>query len=200
VQHFRIIHHHRHGAHVLPLSVTILLEAHRNGDGSALDQLATALYPELKAMARRRVQGGAGSGATTLVNETFVKLLSGGAIRTEDRRQFFALAATIMRQIIVDEIRYITANKRAREEVTLVEAVIGDDGHEKAEFLLQVDEMLKIVEQEDDRLARVFECRYFAGLTTAETSEALDISVRSVERLWSSVRSRIAELIEESSE
>lgn len=184
----------------MPPSVTILLEAHRNGDSSALNQLATVLYPELKAMARRRSQGGSGSGATTLVNETFVKLLSGGDLRTEDRRQFFALAATIMRQIIVDEIRYVTADKRAREDVTLVEAVIGDDGHEKAEFLLQVDEMLNIVEQEDARLARVFECRYFAGLTTAETAEALDIAPRSVERLWSSARSRIAALIEESSE
>jgi RNA polymerase sigma factor (TIGR02999 family) len=184
----------------LPPSVTLLLEAHRNGDGSALNQLATVLYPELKAMARRRVQSGAGSGATTLVNETFLKLLSGGDLRTEDRRQFFALAATIMRQIIVDEIRYVTADKRAREDVTLVETHIGDDGHEKAEFLLQVDEMLNIVEQEDDRLARVFECRYFAGLTTAETADALEIAPRSVERLWSSARSRIAALIDESRE
>lgn len=184
----------------MPSSVTVLLEAHRNGDGSALNQLATVLYPELKAMARRRVQNGAGSGATTLVNETFLKLLSGGDLRTEDRRQFFALAATIMRQVIVDEIRYVTADKRAREDVALVETVIGDDGHEKAEFLLQVDEMLSIVEQEDARLARVFECRYFAGLTTAETADALEIAPRSVERFWSSVRSRIAELIEECSE
>jgi len=200
MQHFRITHFDPHEVCVLPPSVTILLEAHRNGDDSALNQLATVLYPELKAMARRRSQGGAGSGATTLVNETFVKLLSGGDIQTEDRRQFFALAATIMRQIIVDEIRYVTADKRAGEDVTLAESVIGDDGHEKAEFLLQVDEMLNIVEQEDARLARVFECRYFAGLTTAETAEVLDIAPRSVERLWSSARSRIAALIEESSE
>ena len=179
-------------------SVTVLLEAHRNGDDSALNQIATILYPELKSMARRRAAGGAGSGATTLVNETFVKLLSGGDLKTEDRRQFFALAATIMRQIIVDEIRYITANKRARDDVTLANTVIGDDSHEKAEFLLQVDEMLGIVEQEDDRLARVFECRYFAGLTTAETAEALAVSERSVERLWSTARSRIAALIDES--
>lgn len=181
-------------------SVTILLEAHRDGDSAAFDQLATLLYPELKAMARRRAQGGSPSGATTLVSETFVKLLSGGSLKTADRRQFFALAATIMRQIIVDEIRYITANKRARDEVTLVETVIGDDSHEKAEFLLQVDEMLKVLEEEDHRLARVFECRYFAGLTTAETSEALDIAERSVERLWSSARSRIAALIDENKE
>ena len=179
-------------------SVTVLLEAHRNGDDSALNQIATILYPELKSMARRRAAGGAGSGATTLVNETFVKLLSGGDLKTEDRRQFFALAATIMRQIIVDEIRYITANKRARDDVTLANTVIGDDSHEKAEFLLQVDEMLGIVEQEDDRLARVFECRYFAGLTTAETAEALAVSERSVERLWSTARSRIAALIDDS--
>lgn len=165
-----------------------------------MNQLATVLYPELKSMARRRAQGGAGSGATTLVNETFIKLLSGGDLGAENRRQFFALAATIMRQIIVDEIRYVTANKRSRKDVTLAETVIGDDGHEKAEFVLQVDEMLRIVEQEDDRLARVFECRYFAGLTTAETAEALELSPRSVERFWSAARSRIAELIDESKE
>lgn len=177
----------------------MLLDAHRNGDDSALDQLATLLYPELKTMARRRAQGGAGSGATTIVNETFVKLLSGGDIEPADRQQFFALVATIMRQVIIDEIRYLTAHKRARDDVTLAETLIGDDGHEKAEFLLQVDEMLGIVEREDERLARVFECRYFAGLTTAETAEALELSERSVERAWSAARSRIAELIEDSS-
>lgn len=184
----------------MPSNVTTLLDAHRNGDPAALDQLATLLYPELKLMARRRAQPGNGSGATTLVNETFLKLLSGGELQAQDRKQFFALAATIMRQVIVDEIRYMTANKRARDDVTLAETMIGDDSHEKAEFLLQVDEMLNIVEREDHRLARVFECRYFAGLTTDETSEALDIPRRSVERLWSSARSRIAELMEENSE
>lgn len=179
-------------------SVTMLLEAHRKGDDSALNQLAQLLYPELKSMARRRAKGAAGSGATTLVNETFVKLLSGGELKTENRRQFFALAATIMRQIIVDEVRYVTAGKRKAKEETLADTVMGDDAHEKAEFLLQVDQMLNVLEQEDDRLARVFECRYFAGLTTAETADALDLSLRSVERAWSDARSRIAELIDES--
>ncbi len=180
-------------------SVTMLLQAHRDGDGSALDQLARMLYPELKSMARRRAGARAGGSATTLVNETFVKLLSGGSLQPEDRQQFFALAATIMRQVIIDEIRYITANKRAREDVTLVDTVIGDDGHEKAEFLLQVDEMLGILEHENERCARVFECRYFAGLTIAETAEALELSPRSVERAWSEARSRIAALIDENS-
>lgn len=162
-----------------------------------MDRLAEALYPELKMMARRRAGKGPGIGATTLVSETFLQMLSGGRLAPEDRGQFFGLAATIMRRIIVDEIRYITAGKRAGQDVTLAETVIGDDAHEKAEFLLQVDEMLSIVESENERMARVFECRYFAGLTTAETADCLGLSARSVERAWADARSRIASLIDD---
>jgi len=105
-----------------------------------------------------------------------------------------------MRQVIVDEVRYAMAGKRDGREVTLTESVMPAESQEKAEFLLEVDEMLGILEAEDERLARVFECRYFAGLTTAETAEALGVSERSVERAWSSARSRIAELMEETRE
>ena len=101
-----------------------------------------------------------------------------------------------MRRIVVDEVRRVSAGKRQGREVSLAETVIGDDAHEKAEFLLQVDEVLSILESDDPRLARVFECRYFAGLTTAETAEALDASERTVERLWSDARSRVASLLE----
>ncbi|MEN7342805.1 MAG: ECF-type sigma factor [Pseudomonadota bacterium] len=179
----------------MSLSVTVLLRSHRDGDSQALNQLADLIYPELKALARNRSRHSR-TGATTLVNETFVKLLSGGALTTEDKREFFALAATIMRQIIVDEVRYIVAGKRSGQDVTLAETIIGDDGHEQAEFLLQVNDLMGILEKENERHARVFECRYFAGFTTAETAEVLDLSVRSVERAWSEARSRIAELIE----
>jgi RNA polymerase sigma factor (TIGR02999 family) len=182
------------------MEVTLLLEEYRGGDADALDKLATLLYPELKAMARRRAGNSAQMGATTLVNEMFVNMLAGGALKSSDRKQFFGLAATVMRRIIVDEIRYVTAAKRRGNDVTLAETMIGDDAHEKAEFLLQVDEVLGIVESEDERHARVFECRYFAGLTTSETAECLDMSERSVERFWSEARSRIASLIDESNE
>lgn len=180
--------------------ITVLIDAYRSGDPDALNRLATVLYPELKAMAFKRSRAGAGIGATTLVHETFLKMLSGGGLAPDDRAQFFALAATIMRQIIVDEIRYVTAGKRAGTNVTLAETVIGDQAHDQAEFLLQVDAMLGVLELEDERLAKVFECRYFAGLTTAEAAEALQTSERSVERLWSRARKRIAELIDENSE
>lgn len=181
-------------------SVTELLAAYRDGDAQALDNLATLLYPELKRMAERRARSTAGAGATTLVHETFLKLLAGGTLQPNDRREFFGLTATIMRQVIVDEIRRATADKRARRDVTLAETIIGDDSHEKAQFLLHVDEMMALLEREDERLARVFECRYFAGLTTAETAEVIDASERTVERLWQASRSRMAELLDEQAE
>ncbi|MEM1173501.1 MAG: ECF-type sigma factor [Pseudomonadota bacterium] len=178
--------------------ITRLLAAHRDGDGAALDQLTESLYPELKRLAASRSRNSAEIGATTLVGETFIRLLSGGALTPEDRGQFFALAATIMRRIVVDEIRHVLANKRAHTDTTFTDSVLGDDAHEKAEFLLQVDQVLGQLEAADERLARVFECRYFAGLTTEETAEATGVSSRTVERLWSESRKRVASMIDES--
>ena len=175
--------------------VTLLLNRYREGDGTAFDQLAELLYPELKSMAVRRTRGGGSMGATTLVNETFLKLLSGGELKPEDRQQFFGLAASIMRQVIVDEVRYVTAQKRSGEEQTYSDTRVADESAEQAEFLLEVDRLLEQLEGQDPQLARVFECRYFAGFTTAETAEVLQVSTRSVERLWSSARSRIADLM-----
>lgn len=178
------------------MEVTTLLAEVRNGNSAAMDKLAELLYPELKAMARRRSGRSSNMGATTLVSETFLRMLSGGSLQPEDRQQFFGLAATLMRRIIVDEVRRVSAGKRKGREVSLVETIIGDDAHEKAEFLLHVDEVLSVLESEKPRLARVFECRYFAGLTTAETAAALDASERTVERLWSEARSRVASLLD----
>ncbi len=178
--------------------VTLLLNRYRDGDASALDALAQMIYPELKAMARRRTTANGDLGATALVNETFVKLLSGGQLTSEDRQQFFGLAATIMRQVIVDEVRYVTAQKRSGDAVTYSDTVVPDQSNEKAEFLLEVDKILEQLEEEDAKLARVFECRYFAGFSTAETAEVLGVSARTAERLWSTARERIAALMNES--
>jgi RNA polymerase sigma factor (TIGR02999 family) len=181
----------------LASEITLLIHAHRDGDSDALDKLAALLYPELKSMARRRSKDSAKLGATTLVQETFVKLLSNGGLKPDDRQQFFGLAATIKRRIIIDEIRYYSASKRAGKDVSFVDTIMGSKAHENADFLLQVDEVLRIIETEDERLVRVFECRYFMGLTTAETAECLGVSTRSVERLWSGARSRIAEIMDD---
>jgi len=172
--------------------VTLLIEAYNAGDQSALDRLGQLIYPELKAMARRRTRGDPGLGATTLVNETFLKLLSGERLRSEDRQQFFGLAATIMRRVIVDEVRHARAGKRDGLAVTYTESLNGDAGGDDIDFLLEVDRLVDGLEAEDERLARVFECRYFAGFTVSETAECLGLSERSVERFWSDARARIA--------
>lgn len=180
--------------------ITLLLDAHRAGDADALDRLASVLYPELKAMARRRTRNNSELGATTLVSETFLKLLSGGELKPENRQQFFSLAAVVMRQVIVDEVRHAAAGKRDGREVTFTESKVSAAGRVNAEFLLQVDQVLHNLSAEDERLARVFECRYFAGLTTSETAEALEVSERTAERLWSTARARIAELMTDTRE
>lgn len=176
------------------MDVTVLLAQIREGDSDALDALARQLYPELKAMAYRRARKSAHIGATTLVSETFARMLSSGSLTADDRNQFFGLAATIMRRIVIDEIRYVSANKRIHRDVSLVESLIGNEKQESSEFLLHVDEVLTILESENERLARIFECRYFAGYTNAEAAECLGVSQRTAERLWSQARMRLAEL------
>ena len=126
------------------------------------------------------------------MNETFLKLLAGEQLRSEDRQQFFGLAATIMRRVIIDEVRQARAAKRDGLAVTFTDSQNGDSAGEDIDFLLEVDRLLDGLQAEDERLARVFECRYFAGFTVSETAESLGLSERSVERLWSDARSRIA--------
>ena len=182
----------------MPGEVTLLLNRYKKGDADALNSLATLLYPDLKAMARRRTFGDENLGATVLVNETFIKLLADGQLQPDDRQQFFALAATIMRQVVVDEIRYASAQKRSGEKVTYADTEVADDTISQAEFVLQVNEIVEQLATENPRMVSVFECRYFAGFSTDETAEALAMSSRTVERLWSAARSRIAALMDAS--
>ena len=177
----------------MPGEVTLLLNRYHAGEAAAFDTLAKLLYPELKAMARRRASNQGDMGATVLVNETFAKLLSDGRLDTQDRHQFFRLAATVMRQLVVDEMRYISAQKRSADEVTYADAEVPDDTSAKAEFVLEVNGILERLAERDERLTSVFECRYFAGYSTSETAEVLDLSDRTVERLWASAREQIAD-------
>ena len=176
--------------------ITRLLRAYNGGDSAALNELVRLLYVELKRIARARARASKDLGATTLVQETFVKLLSGKQLEITDRKQFFVLSATIMRQIVVDEIRYQRAAKRDGLDVTFVDTITGDASAETADYLLQVDEALGILAKEDQQLTRVFECRFFAGMSINETAECLDVSNRTAERLWSRARTRMAELFD----
>jgi RNA polymerase sigma factor (TIGR02999 family) len=152
-------------------------------------------YAELRRLARsqRRRQGGGGTLNTTgLVHEAFLKLSGSEAAQVKDRGHFFALSARAMRQILVDYARRQMRHKRGGG---WIDAGIDPDqlaGSNQSETVLAVHDALARLDEIDPRLTRVAECRYFAGLTEAETAEALDVSVSTVQRTWRIVKDHLA--------
>lgn len=174
--------------------LTQLLELAAQGERAALDQVFTALYPELRkiAHARLRSQGGVAQLDTTaLVHESFVRLVDASELKLSDRKHFFAYAAKTMRHIIIDFAREQLAERRGSgaEPVRLDTAlanVIGDDAGSKT--LIQVNDSLLALEAVDPTLAQVVEMRYFAGYSEAEVAELMGTSERTVRRQWDKAR------------
>lgn len=186
--------------------VATLMAAAREGDGAARQALFALLYRELKQLARGRLyaQGDAyRMSATTLVHETYLKLMQSGALRATSRGQFFALAGQTMRSIIVDEARERVAAKRGggRTVLSLDTALAGDvaePGTLADEDLLALNAALERLAQADARLAQVVELKFFGGLTLEEVAQALDCSSRTIKRQWQSARAfLLASLAEE---
>ena len=167
--------------------ITRLLEAHRNGEDSAFDRVIEMLYEDLLRLAHHQRRGAprdATLNTTGLVHEAYVKLANGTRLDWNDRAHFLAVAAQAMRHISVDYARNRLREKRGggghrvelRETHLIVEADL--------EKQLAVDAVLEEMRESDPRLVQVVECRYFAGMTEEETAAALDVSVRTVRRIW----------------
>jgi len=179
--------------------ITRLLRAYESGDHDAFAELSRLLYPQLKAMARAK--RGAGNprapGATTLVHEAYLKILGGGHASFADRRHFFAVAATAMRQVVLDQLRTAAALKRqgeANADDDELESV-GEDGAMGPAAIAGLEQGLAALASEDPQALRVFECKYFAGYSTAETAEALGLAVRTVERGWTHARQFLSKFV-----
>jgi RNA polymerase sigma factor (TIGR02999 family) len=171
--------------------ITRLLIQLREGDRSALDQLLPLVYQELHAAAHRQLQRGRPGdtlGTTALVHEAYLKLADAGNVSFEDRRHFFAVAATAMRQIIVDYARRARADKRGggARAVSLDRAAVA--APERAGEFLAIDAALSRLASHDERPAKVVELRFFGGLSVEETAEVLGISPRTVKREWQAAR------------
>jgi RNA polymerase sigma factor (TIGR02999 family) len=171
--------------------ITSLLVALRGGDRSALDRLVPLVYQQLHTAAHRqlmRARPGDTLGTTALVHETYLKLADAGAVSPVDRGHFFAVAATAMRQIIVDHARRAGSQKRGggRTAVSLDRAVIAAPSD--PEDFLVLDEALTEFAAIAKRPAQVVELRYFGGLSVEETAEVLGISPRTVKREWQKAR------------
>lgn len=166
---------------------TGLLLALRDGDHRALDRLMPRVYDELRRIAHRelvRRSAGATLPTTGLVHEAYLKLVDGGRVDVEDRAHFLALAATAMRHIVIDYARERGAQKRGGgwRRITLDDAVAVSE--ERLVDVMELDDALQRLERFDELQCKVVECRFFAGMTVAETAAALGVAPRTVDRAW----------------
>jgi RNA polymerase sigma factor (TIGR02999 family) len=179
-----------------PEEITGLLAAARQGDDSATRRLMALVYDELRAVARRQLhhrRPGQTITTTALVHEAYLKLVDHGGVPGQDRSHFFSVAAIAMRHILVDSARRHVAKKRGGEEVRieLDEFHLGaaePDAEARVLEVLAVDRALTSLAELNERLSRLVELRFFAGLTEEETAEVMETSERTVRRDWRKAR------------
>ncbi len=171
--------------------ITQLLQDWRGGDRKALDALLPVVYKELQRLAHfqlRQERPGHTLQSAALVNEAYLRLIGLNPPQWESRTHFFAIAAQLMRQILVDYARRHRAGKRGGGEATvpLEDATMLSRG--KAIDVVALDEALKALAHIDPRKAQVVELRFFGGLNFDETAEVLQLSAVTVSRDWSTAR------------
>ena len=167
--------------------VTGLLVAWGRGDLKAFESLIPLVQDELRRIARRRMAGervGHSLQPTALVNEAYLRLMELKRVGWQDRAHFFAMAASVMRRILVDAARAKRHQKRGggAELVPFIES--RTPGRDPGYDVIALDDALDALAKFDERKSRVVELRYFAGLTVQETAEALDVSRDTVMRDW----------------
>ncbi|HVQ64448.1 MAG TPA: sigma-70 family RNA polymerase sigma factor [Terriglobia bacterium] len=163
-----------------------------NGDRSALEKLTPLVYRELHRVAQAYMQGervGHALQTTALVNEAYLRLIETDCQSWENRAHFYAVAAKLMRHILVDFARSRDRMKRGRglEQVSLDEALtVRADNTSQ---LLNLDEALTTLSKLDERQSQVVELRFFGGLTEAEIAVVLKVSERTIQSDWRLARS-----------
>ena len=167
--------------------VTELLLSWRQGDAAALDRLIPLVYDELRRVARRRLRGespGHALQSTALVHEVYMRLVDVDRMTVKNRTHFFAVAATLMRQILVDHARRQHADKRGGRATIVSLDGVAPVAPPSSVDVLALDQALGALSAIDGRQCRIVELRFFAGLNIDETAEALGVSSATVEREW----------------
>ena len=167
-----------------------LLDAWTSGDPAARDQLVSIVYDELRRLAHRqmrREREGHVLQTTALVNEACLRLLGLDRMQWRDRSHFFAMAATLMRRVLVDDARQRDRQKRGGQAtmVALDEQAVAP---ERSVDVIALDEALERLAALDARQAKVVELRFFGGLSVEETAGVLAVSPASVKRDWASAK------------
>lgn len=168
-------------------AITELLIAWGDGDQAALDALLPVVYEELRHMAGAHLaheRPGHSLRATALVHEAYLKLVDQTRVKWQNRAHFFAVAARLMRRIVVDHARAHRALKRGGGTVLSLDEA-ADLGAERDAEMLALDQCLERLSAIDPRQGRIVELRYFGGLSVEETAEALELSPATIKREWS---------------
>jgi len=183
-----------------PGQVTRLLAEVRHGDRRALDRIFNLVYAELHGVARwQLVHAGLGQtlNATVLVHEAYLKLVDAAQADWTDKGHFFAVAAKAMRQIIIDHARRVSRKKRGGGLQTVALDGIDVASEERASELVSLDDALTQLETFSERLARLVELRFFAGLSVEETAGALAVPPHQIKRDWRKARAYLLQAMQQ---
>lgn len=172
--------------------VTQLLGELARGNRAVEDTLIPLVYAELRRIARALMRGERRQQTlqtTALVHEAYLRLTGGRPVAWESRAHFLAVAATVMRRILVDHARARQSDKRGGGKlVSAADLTLGDPEQSDPAKLLALDAALERLAALDQRQCQIVEMRFFAGMTVEETAHALDISPRTVKREWQMAR------------
>jgi RNA polymerase sigma factor (TIGR02999 family) len=185
-----------------PDDITQLLLDWSNGNREAFDRLAPLVYDELRNLAHRymrRERPGHTLQTTALVNEAYIRLIDQKSVHWQNRAHFFAIAAHMMRRILVDYARGRRYRKRGGDArpVSLDEAAIVSE--ERSSELIAVDDALMELEAWDSRKSKIVELRFFGGLSIEETAEVIKVSPTTVQREWRSAKAWLYQAIAQES-
>jgi RNA polymerase sigma factor (TIGR02999 family) len=183
-----------------PEEVSQLLREWSNGDQAALDKMMPVVYQELRRLAHhymRKERAGHTLQTTALVNEAYMRLAHYKKMRWQSRVHFFAVAAQVMRRILVEQARSKKFEKRGggAQKISLDETAIVSAG--RSAEVIAVDEALTDLESWDPRKGRIVELRFFGGLSIEETAEVLKVSPTTVQREWRAAKAWLYRAIRE---
>lgn len=183
---------------VHPAEVTELLRRWSGGDVAARESLVPLVYDELRRLARYYLASQRSDHtlqSTAIVHEAYLRLAGRDNVHWENRSHFFAVAAQLMRRILVDHARKRNAAKRGGAQLTLLVDEAVEPSSQRELDLVALDDALKALAELDERQSRIVELRFFGGLSIEDTSRLLEISPATVKREWSTARAWLYEEI-----
>ena len=183
---------------VQPAEVTELLRRWSGGDVAARESLVPLVYDELRRLARYYLASQRSDHtlqSTAIVHEAYLRLAGRDNVHWENRNHFFAVAAQLMRRILVDHARKRNAAKRGGSNLTLLVDEAVEPSSKRELDLVALDDALKALATLDERQARIVELRFFCGLSIEDTARMLEISPATVKREWSTARAWLYEEI-----